>query len=132
MDKNSMRYAGAGHPPLLLWRASAGCASEVLENGLLLGLFPNATYSLIEIPLEPGDKAVLYTDGILETRSLSEDEFGSARFKTFLESNYKLKADEFVDLLLHELKSWSGRPKGDGQQDDITVVMVDFQSNLSA
>src|ERR1035438_1085414 len=39
MDKNSMRYAGAGHPPLLLWQASAGGASEVLENGLLLGLF---------------------------------------------------------------------------------------------
>ena len=76
MEKKSMSYAAAGHPPLLLWRASTGTASEVLENGLLLGLFPEATYSAVEMPLEPGDKAVLYTDGILETTSPSEQEFG--------------------------------------------------------
>jgi serine phosphatase RsbU (regulator of sigma subunit) len=34
MEKNSMRYAAAGHPALLLWRVSTGRAAEVLENGL--------------------------------------------------------------------------------------------------
>src|SRR6516165_7198071 len=38
MEKNSMLYAAAGHPPLLLWRMATGRASEVLENGLPLGL----------------------------------------------------------------------------------------------
>ena len=68
-------------------------ASEVLENGLPLGLLPRATYSALEIPVEPGDKAVLYTDGILETRSPSEQEFGLDLFKGFLESNHNLRAD---------------------------------------
>ena len=39
MEKNCISYAGAAHPPLLLWRASTGSASEVLQNGLLFGPF---------------------------------------------------------------------------------------------
>jgi sigma-B regulation protein RsbU (phosphoserine phosphatase) len=69
MEKNYINYAGAGHPPLLLWRASAGSASEVLQNGLLLGFLTEAAYPAVEFPVEPGDKVVLYTDGIVETRS---------------------------------------------------------------
>jgi phosphoserine phosphatase RsbU/P len=125
-EKNSMSYAGAGHPPLLLWRKSTGNASELLENGLLLGLFPEATYSLVEVALEPGDKALLYTDGILETRSPSEQEFGVDLFKGFLESNHHLKADTFADAMLNELSGWSEHPKGQGQEDDITLLVVDF------
>jgi phosphoserine phosphatase RsbU/P len=127
MDKNSMSYAGAGHPPLLLWRKSIGSASEVLENGLLLGLFSDATYSVVELLVEPGDKAVLYTDGILETRSPSEQEFGPDLLKGFLESNHNLKAEAFADLLLDELTSWSEHPKGDRKEDDITLLVIDFQ-----
>lgn len=87
MEKNISRYAGAGHPPLLLWRASSQSASEVLENGMLLGLFREASYSFVEVPLEPGDKAILYTDGVLETRSPSEQEYGADLWKGFMESN---------------------------------------------
>jgi phosphoserine phosphatase RsbU/P len=128
MEKQFMSYAAAGHPPLLLWRTSAGIASEVLENGLPLGLLPEATYSVVEVPVEPGDKAILYTDGIPETTSPSEQEFGADLFKGFLESNHDLGADVFADLLLDELSGWSEHPKGEGQQDDITLLVIDFQS----
>jgi sigma-B regulation protein RsbU (phosphoserine phosphatase) len=126
MERNVLSCAAAGHPPLLLWRASTGCASEILENGLLLGLFPEATYSFVEIPLQPGDKAVLYTDGILEARSPSEQEFGPDLLKGFLESNHNLKVDAFADLLLEELMGWAEHPKGEGQADDITLLVIDF------
>jgi phosphoserine phosphatase RsbU/P len=129
MEKHSISYAGAGHPPLLLWRTATGTASEVLENGLLLGLFPDATYSAVEIPLESGDKAVLYTDGILETRSPSDQEFGVDLFKGFLESNHNLNSETFADLLLDELSNWSEQPKGIGQADDITLLTVDLKSS---
>jgi serine phosphatase RsbU (regulator of sigma subunit) len=129
MEKKSMTYAGAGHPPLLLWRASTSSASEVLQNGLLLGLFPEETYSAVEVPVEPGNKAVLYTDGILETRSPSEQEFGVDLFKGFLESNHHLKADMFADSLLDELAGWAEHPKGYGQEDDITLLAIDFKSH---
>jgi phosphoserine phosphatase RsbU/P len=128
MEKNTVSYAGAGHPPLLLWRTSTACASEVTENGLLIGMFPKATYSLVEIPLEPGDKFVIYTDGILETRSPSGQEFGADLFKEFLEANHNLNADAFADLLLAELNAWSEHPNGEGREDDITLLVIDFRN----
>jgi serine phosphatase RsbU (regulator of sigma subunit) len=127
LEKKSMSYAGAGHPPLLLWRTSTGNASEVAENGLLLGLFPEQSYSVIEVPVEPGDKVVLYTDGILETKSPSEQEYGVDLLKGFLESNHNLRGDLFADSLLDELSNWSEHPKGQEQGDDITFLTIDFQ-----
>jgi sigma-B regulation protein RsbU (phosphoserine phosphatase) len=126
IEKKSMSYAGAGHPPILLWRTSTQSASEVVENGLPLGLLPDASYSVRQIQVEPGDKAVLYTDGILETESPSEQEFGIDLFKGFLQSNHILRADLFADSLLDELSSWSEHPKGQGQRDDITFLTIDF------
>ena len=50
MEKNSIRYAGAAHPPLVLMDRSSGQAKEFVENGLMLGSFPQATYSAVEMP----------------------------------------------------------------------------------
>src|SRR5882762_5261645 len=43
LEKNLMRYAGAGHPPVLQFRNATGKAAQVLENGLILGMFEEAT-----------------------------------------------------------------------------------------
>ena len=129
MEKNSISYAGAGHPPLLLWRMSKGGAIEVEKNGLLLGHFPGESYSLVQLPVEPGDKAILYTDGIVEAENLSQEMFGVDRFKKFLEANYALGANEFIDALIDEVSRWSGQPSGQGQQDDITILAVHFKTD---
>lgn len=124
MEKNSIGYAGAGHPPLLLWRKSTGNALEVSENGFLLGHFPEETYSVTEVPMEPGDRVLLYTDGITEARNSSEEMFGIDQFKHFLETNHTLSSDEFCDALLHELSLWSRESGGPGQQDDLTLLAL--------
>jgi phosphoserine phosphatase RsbU/P len=126
MEKKSMSYAGAGHPPLLLWRGATQSTSELEENGLPLGMFPNSTYSVGQIQVKAGDKLVLYTDGIVETESPSEQAFGVELFKGFLQSKHDLRADLFADSLLDELSSWSEHPRGQGQQDDITFLTIDF------
>jgi serine phosphatase RsbU (regulator of sigma subunit) len=127
MEKKLMTYAGAGHPPLLFSRKSTGKVSAVSENGLFLGMFPEATYSSLELPVQAEDRVVLYTDGIPETTSPSEQEFGTARFIEFMEKNQSLTVDQFADGLLDELSRWSEQPRGQGQQDDITVVTIDFK-----
>jgi phosphoserine phosphatase RsbU/P len=135
IEKKSISYAGAGHPPLLLWRSATQSASELVENGLPLGMFPEATYSVAQVQVEEGDKVVLYTDGIVETESPSEQGFGIDLFKGFLQSNHNLKGNVFADSLLDELSSWSERPRGQGQQDDITFLTIDFhrlEHNLTA
>jgi phosphoserine phosphatase RsbU/P len=126
LEKKSMNYAGAGHPPLLLWSDSTQSTAELVENGLPLGLFPDSTYSIGQRQIEAGDKVILYTDGIVETESPSQQGFGVDLFKGFLQSNHDLRANLFADSLLDELSNWSEHPRGQGQQDDITFLTLDF------
>jgi len=126
MEDNSMSYAAAGHPPLLQWQTTGGNISEVSEGGLLLGPFPEATYSVVRLPVKPGGRAILYTDGILEAMNPSQEMFGADRFKQHLESNRTLKGEPLADSLLEELSRWRGHPQGHRQQDDITLVSIEF------
>ncbi len=122
-----MRYAGAGHPPVLQWRNSTGKTSKVLENGLVLGLFEEAVYEALEFPVETGDRYVLYTDGVPEAANPTGEEFGVERVMRFIGENKHLVADQFVDTFVSELSRWSGQTVEQGQQDDITVLVVDLK-----
>jgi len=126
LEKNLMRYAGAGHPPVLQWRDSAGKTTQVLENGLILGMFEEARYEALEFPLEPGDRYVLYTDGVLEAANSAQEQFGADRFMRFIESHMHLGAEQFSQTFLTELSGWSNQTSEQGQQDDITLLVIDF------
>ena len=126
LTKNVMRYAGAGHPPMLQYRNATGRGSELLENGIVLGMFGEATYKDLEVRLEPGDRYVLYTDGILEAASPADEMYGASRLMDFLQNNKVLTAHEFADALVTEIAHWSGQSSDQGQQDDITVLLFDF------
>jgi phosphoserine phosphatase RsbU/P len=126
LEKNIMKYGGAGHPPLLLWRKSTGSASQLLENGLVMGQFEEATYDSLQVPIEAGDRFVLYTDGVLETSNPAQEEFGTDRFMKFMEMNNRLAAGPFADALLLELARWLEQPPGEGHKDDISLLAVDF------
>lgn len=131
VEREVFRYAGAGHPPLFLARDSNGAVREIEQNGLMLGLFPDAQYSAVEFPAESGDRFLLYTDGVLEASNSSLEEFGKARCKQFLESGRALGANRFADALLEELSRWSGNRPGRPQDDDITLLIVDFKNPAS-
>lgn len=123
MEKHVLTYAGAGHPPSLLWNRS-GDVREVAENGLFLGKFVFATYTSVEVPIAPGDWYLLYTDGIPETTNPSQIEFGTERFREFLSHDRNTSANQFADQLLQDLARWSGRNEGEDLEDDITMVAV--------
>ncbi len=127
LEKNLMRYAGAGHPPVLQFRNATGKAAQVLENGLILGMFEEATYEALELALEPGDRHILYTDGIVEAANPAKELYGTDRFMRFMESNKSLAADPFADALLAEITNWTGLSADQGQQDDITLLLFDFK-----
>jgi sigma-B regulation protein RsbU (phosphoserine phosphatase) len=129
MQKRTLSYAGAGHPPLLMWGGSANGVREVLENGLFLGKFPFATYSSVELPLQSGDRALLYTDGISETANRAGVEFGTDGFRKFLETEQSESADHFADRLLEELSYWSARGSTEDLDDDITMVAIQVKSD---
>jgi phosphoserine phosphatase RsbU/P len=125
LDAKIVRYAGAGHPPLLLSKRSNGEARSIEQNGLFLGMFPGAVYSSIEIPLQRGDVYVLYTDGLLESTNAKAEEFGLSRCKQFLASHSRLPPAALADALLSEIARWSARSSGRPQEDDMTLIVLD-------
>lgn len=127
LEENLMRYAGAGHPPLMQYRNSMNKAVQILENGIVLGILEESTYGALEIPLEPGDRQVLYTDGILEAANPVQEMFGVEQFMRFLESSKSLNAGQFADALLAKIDRWTGQSSEQGQQDDLTLVLFDFK-----
>jgi phosphoserine phosphatase RsbU/P len=129
MQKRTLIYAGAGHTPLLLWGGSSKGVRDVTENGLVLGKFPFATYSSVELPLTAGDRALLYTDGISETTNLAGVQFGIDCFKQFLGTEQSTSADQFADRLLEELSRWSARGSAEDLDDDITMVAIHVKSD---
>jgi len=124
LQKGTLTYAGAGHPPLLMWGQSSAGVRDVEENGLFLGKFPWATYSSRELPLNAGDWCLLYTDGIPETADPTGIDFGTDRFKQVLETDESISADQFADRLLDELSRWSARGRFEDLDDDVTVVAI--------
>jgi serine phosphatase RsbU (regulator of sigma subunit) len=126
-EAGTLRYAGAGHPPLVVWEKASGQTHCVAENGLFLGYFPEAEYSATEIRFREGDSVVLYTDGISEMMDPSQEQFGEKRLKLFLNENHTLTASQFADSLLDRLSLWSGRASGEDPEDDVTLLAVHFQ-----
>jgi len=124
-EKNLIRYAGAGHPPVLQYSASTCKATKIMENGIVLGMFEEAGYGILELALEPGDRYVLYTDGIVEAMNPAEEMYGVDRFMHFLGQEHALSAEQFADALLAEIAGWTGQPAAQSRQDDITLLLFD-------
>ncbi len=82
-ESGEIHYVNAGHNPPFLVRAS-GETEPLSVGGLLLGMFPEASYESAGISLQPGDVLVLYSDGVTEARDENEEEFGEERLVELL------------------------------------------------
>jgi len=129
LEKSLLRYSAAGHPPLMLASRAAGKVREIEENGLMLGMFPEAAYSSVEIRVSPGDRCLLYTDGVFEAKNVEQEEFGKPRCKEFLETQRDIPAARFANALIDSIARFSGHNSGRAQEDDITLIVLDFQED---
>jgi sigma-B regulation protein RsbU (phosphoserine phosphatase) len=118
VDSASLRYAGAGHPPMLLLRA--GEVLTVEENGLILAAFTFATYSSVSLPFKPGDRLLLYTDGLIEAANIEGAEFGQHRLSALLSGSSSLAPEKAADHIISAIQSWSRT-----QNDDLTLLICD-------
>jgi serine phosphatase RsbU (regulator of sigma subunit) len=109
--------ASAGHPPPRIVRAG-GAPEPLAVKGLALGIAGSQHYEVQRIQLEPGDAAVLYTDGLLEARRDGEL-YGEERLDAALAANAGLPAEELANLLVEDCRAFAG-----DLGDDCAVVVV--------
>jgi phosphoserine phosphatase RsbU/P len=118
-ESNALHYSAAGHPAMLLLRDST--ITEVAENGLLLAAMDNATYESKSLPIKPGDRLLLYTDGVLEARNAAGQLFGEQSLFAALRDSKHLSPSQAIDHLLASVHGWAKT-----QDDDLTVLICDY------
>ena len=115
-----LKYINAGHnPPLILDKK--GKVKRMESCGLCLGMFPSVAYEVKKVKLNVGDIAVLYTDGITESRNKENKEFDEKRLVNLLRKHSKLKAKKILKKVFDELDSFTS---GAERMDDMTLVII--------
>jgi serine phosphatase RsbU (regulator of sigma subunit) len=119
-DLGELTYCNAGHFPPILLRANG--RTDLLEKGgPLLGAVEGAQYDLGEVLLDPGDVLVAYSDGVLEYRNTSEEEFGLDRILTSLRHAESPSAHATLMMLLAALQDFAN---GSPLCDDISLTVI--------
>ena len=79
----TLEHCSAGHPPSLLMRAD-GTAELLSQGGMLLGMSGDATFRTGRVDLGADDVLLAYSDGVIESRDSSDEEFGCERLEAQL------------------------------------------------
>jgi serine phosphatase RsbU (regulator of sigma subunit) len=120
MKSGELKFVNAGHnPPIVIDKK--GKISRMESCGLCLGMFPNVEYKAQIVALQPGDTALLFTDGITESRNKENKEFEEEKLVKFLKKNSKLSPLEFIKEVQAAVETFTA---GTEQMDDQTVVVI--------
>lgn len=115
----TLAWANAGHFPPVLMRAD-GKVERLTTTGLVLGVANDWTYTSRFLDLRPGDRLVLYTDGITEATTPSGDEFGDARLIETIRAHRYEAAEPLVRAVNEAVIAWTGG----APQDDATLIAL--------
>jgi sigma-B regulation protein RsbU (phosphoserine phosphatase) len=119
--QRTLVYANAGHFPPVLMRAD-GRVDRLKTTGLVLGVANDWSYKTGMLDLYPGDRLVLYTDGITEAMSPAGDEFGDARLVETIRAHRHTSAEPLARAVHDAVTEWTGG----APQDDATLIAVAF------
>jgi serine phosphatase RsbU (regulator of sigma subunit)/anti-sigma regulatory factor (Ser/Thr protein kinase) len=123
-ETGELTYVNAGHNFPLVRRGEGGTWEWLKKRcGLFLGTFETAKYREGQLTLRFGDALFLYTDGVNEAFSASEEQFGDERLEAFLQNHADLHPHALVDAMRAELRMWA---VGAEQSDDITMLSLEF------
>jgi serine phosphatase RsbU (regulator of sigma subunit) len=120
-----LRWINAGHPEPLIVRGSSLVRPPACPPSRPLGL-QESTPVCCETRLEPGDRLVLYTDGITEARSRGGEFFGERRLADFISAAVAAgdPAPEMVRRLMRSVLAHQGGVL----QDDASIVVLEWRT----
>jgi len=124
---SEMEFVNAGHNPAFLVSSGDTPMRLIEASGTPLGMLPGSRYSIERVPIEPGARILLYTDGLTEVFQ-GEEEFGQERlmdaFRT-IDTLSAPDADQPAEATLASLwttlDTFTG---GSPQQDDMSAIAL--------
>ncbi len=127
LETGNLVYVNAGHNPPLI--CSNGKFEYMkMKPGFVLAAMDNYQYKQYELQFEPGDKIVLYTDGVTEATDINGSLYGNKRFVDLLNENKNKSPKELIDEIYTDVNEYQ---KNVEQADDITVLAVEFNKKMN-
>ena len=118
-ERRTLQFTNAGHNAPVLTRQD-GTQVRLEEGGLIVGAFQDSGYRQGQVDLRPGDRLVMFTDGITEAANGEDEEFGEKRLVEACLSGRQLSAEALHKSLFDIVTEFCG-----GQfEDDATVLVV--------
>jgi sigma-B regulation protein RsbU (phosphoserine phosphatase) len=128
------RVSYAGHPPVLYRRAGDQAwsyarapgrkgRSEGFPLNIPLAVDLDARYQQLSIPMAPGDRLFVYTDGIIDAPSPAGESFGLTRLKEVLDANAAAPLSELKSAVLKTLDQYTEKEL---THDDVTLIALEI------
>jgi serine phosphatase RsbU (regulator of sigma subunit) len=124
-DAKRLTYCNAGHNPPIL--AASGRAIRLSTGGGILGVFADWRYDEEQVPLASGDRILMYTDGITESRNASDEEFGEDRL-----IDLALQSSQHAAALAESVIAAATQFSNGNFNDDLTVVAITVDDGKDA
>jgi sigma-B regulation protein RsbU (phosphoserine phosphatase) len=116
-DRRRLKVARAGHPPPMIYRSAEKKAIEHPCSGVFpMGVDPYGQVPVTEADLQPGDRILMYTDGISERFSKDGNTYGEERLLRQLEVDGNIQPEELLTAIMKDVDDFAaGRPADDDQ-----------------
>lgn len=123
-----IELAGAGHPPAMLVRRDE--KPRLLESrSAILGLLEDAVdaEATLQVPVRPGDRLIIYTDGLTESFNSQQEMLGVEGLKEIVYDAARLPLPMMKQSIIDRVAAWRSGPA----VDDISLVVLEIDHTSS-
>lgn len=126
LQTGHLAYCNAGHNAPLIATAEGEARYMEIKSNLPLGLFAGFPYEQQETTLRPGEKLLLYTDGVTEAENPAHELFSDERLQEFLQAHQTEAPRPIVEQLKEDVHRFAD---GADQSDDITILCLQYSGS---
>ena len=122
LRQQKIRFTQAGHPPPI-YMPHDGPTKTVGEGGFPVGFFEGVNYEEYVIDFRPGDRLLVYSDGVTECRNPDKNVYSQDRLFGKVEQDRNLSLRDCVSRIRADLVSWKGTEQF---EDDWSILGLEF------
>ncbi len=121
LAQQCLTFVDCGHTPLLHLRRDTLSCVQLKGDNVPLGFSADESYEQHCVPFGPGDRFLLYSDGVTEARAADGSLFGQERLERLLAQHSRASARAVIDQIRYEVAAFVG---DDSLSDDLTCLLV--------
>lgn len=121
LETGQIDYTNAGHNTPYVVHPDGSIEALPIAGNLIVGAVSGVPYKNGTLMLKPGDKLVMYTDGVTEAMDPQFVELGDARFEELLKKQGSTDCKQTTEAIAQYVKEWAN---GAPQSDDVTIMVL--------